>query len=67
MRNVQIRWVPPNEDASRKPVIARNKYSCQFCVTVLWAKAIMAQKICRVGSRNGALPCQLILGAVANE
>jgi hypothetical protein len=43
--HVRIRCVPPKEEASRKPVMARKMYKCQLCLISDWEKATTAQTI----------------------
>jgi hypothetical protein len=54
-QDIRIRCVPPKEEASRKPVMARNMYRCQLCLISDWKKAMIAQAIWRDGKRYGAL------------
>ena len=53
--NSRIRCVPPNDDASKNPVIARKIYRCQLYLISDWQKAMIAHVICSVGRRYGAL------------
>lgn len=54
-RYSRIRWVPPNEGASKNPINALITYTCVVFLTLDWEKVRTAQMISSEGRKYGAL------------